>query len=66
MALRGAAQSLVHVDVLYLEVNERELYEGCAMVGELDAFLEPYGFRRVWTHMTEHGWGDAIYRKETT
>jgi len=63
MALKGAVENLVHVDVLYLEVNEKELYKGCGLTNELDDMLRPYGFERVTTVMTVHGWGDALYVK---
>lgn len=61
MALRGAMQSLSHVKALYLEVNEKELYKGCALLPEMDAYLSSYNFKRVLTSMTPHGWGDALY-----
>jgi FkbM family methyltransferase len=61
LALQGATRSLKYAKVIYLEVNEKELYRGCGLMGDMDAFLSLYGFKRVWTHMTEHGWGDAIY-----
>jgi hypothetical protein len=61
LALKGGIESLQYAKMLYLEVNEKELYKGCALVDELDAFLSTYKFKRVHTHMTHHGWGDAIY-----
>lgn len=61
LALKGGSKSLEHVDILYLEVNEKELYKDCALVGEIDAFLSE--FTRVLTKMSPHGWGDAIYVK---
>ena len=61
MALKGATQSIKHAKVLYLEVNEKELYKKCGLIDEIDAFLIQYNFKRVLTNMTRHGWGDAIY-----
>lgn len=61
MALRGAMASLSHAEALYLEVNARELYKGCGLLPEMDAFLDTHGFRRVITEMTPNGWGDALY-----
>ena len=61
MALKGAGDLIYSAAALYLEVNENELYKGCALVGEIDTFLSGYGFKRVHTEMTVHGWGDAIY-----
>ena len=63
LALKGGVESLAHADLLYLEVNERELYKGCALIGEIDTFLEVHGFKRIRTEMTRHGWGDAVYIK---
>lgn len=63
LALKGATSAIQHAKALYLEVNQNELYKGCALVGDIDAFLLQYNFHRVLTHMTHHGWGDALYVK---
>ena len=66
LALQGCGDLLKHVDYIYTEVNEKELYQGCCLVSDLDTFLNEWGFVRVLTHMTQYGWGDAFYiRKET-
>jgi FkbM family methyltransferase len=65
MALRGATKTLQYVKALYLEVNEKELYKNCGLIQDIDAFLATYHFKRVLTHMTPHGWGDALYIKDT-
>ena len=64
MALKGATHAIQFAKALYLEVNEKELYQGCALLPELDAFLAGHGFERILTRMTEHGWGDALYLKK--
>jgi hypothetical protein len=61
LALKGATNTIKYAKVLYLEVNEKELYKGCALIDEIDKFLLQYNFKRVLTNITEHGWGDAIY-----
>lgn len=63
LALKGGVNALKYADVLYLEVNEKELYKGCPNVKEIDDFLSQFGFTRVLTEMTIHGWGDAVYIK---
>lgn len=63
LALKGATKALSSAKALYLEVNEKELYEGCGLIGEIDSFVATYGFRRVLTEMTPFGWGDALYVK---
>jgi len=57
--LKGGVNTLQHVDYIFTEVNEKELYEDCAQLSELDSFL--IDFKRVETSMTQHGWGDAFY-----
>lgn len=63
MALKGAVGSLKDVKALYLEVNEKELYINCGLMKDIDEFLGKFNFKRVHTHMTHHGWGDALYIK---
>jgi FkbM family methyltransferase len=63
MALKGAPKSIKDVQALYLEVNEKELYKGCGLIGDIDLFLSKLNFKRVLTDMTQHGWGDALYIK---
>jgi FkbM family methyltransferase len=43
------------------EVNRAPLYAGCPMVGDLDTFLEPFGFARIKTNWAGGTWGDALY-----
>lgn len=64
MALRGATDAIRHAKVLYLEVNEKELYKGCGLLQDIDAFLAGHNFKRYETSMTPHGWGDALYIRE--
>jgi FkbM family methyltransferase len=63
LALKGGTNALKYANVLYLEVNEKELYTGCPNINEIDDFVFKLGFRRVLTEMTKHGWGDAVYIK---
>lgn len=64
VALKGMPDQLQHAKYLYLEVNEKPLYEGCALIDEIDGYLEGFGFIRKMTAMTKHGWGDAFYVKD--
>ena len=64
LALKGASASIKFAKALYLEVNEKELYKGCGLIGEIDDFLAKQGFKRILTKMTQYGWGDALYIKE--
>lgn len=62
LALRGAAGLLRQVQAVATEVNYREMYAGCPLIGELDQVLGTYGFRRVAVaHPSDPSWGDAFY-----
>jgi len=61
IALKGSIQSIKYASVLYLEVNEKELYKNCGLISDIDSFLSKYNFKRILTSMTSHGWGDALY-----
>lgn len=64
MVLKGFGNLFTRFDnlkAIYCEVNEEELYEGAALVGEIDAYLSQFGFVRKITKMTEYKWGDALY-----
>jgi FkbM family methyltransferase len=60
-ALKGFEKALGEVSWIYSEVNRRELYEGCGLVWELDKYLSKFGFTRVMSKWSDHGWGDALY-----
>jgi len=66
LALKGMHEQLKHLDYVYLEVNEKHLYEDCVLIDELDEFLLEHGFERNMTVMTNHGWGDALYTRKST
>ena len=63
LALKGAGDILDDVDYIYIEVNTKELYENCALLDEVEAYLHTFNFKRQTIYMTEHGWGDAFYVK---
>ena len=60
-SLLSGIKNLKYAKAIYLEVNVDELYKGCGLIGEIDDFLLQYNFKRVITHITQNGWGDALY-----
>jgi FkbM family methyltransferase len=60
-ALKSAGENINYADVIYTEVNTREVYKDCCQLPELDSFLESKGFKRELIEMTDEGWGDALY-----
>ena len=63
LVLKGATETLKHIDYIYTEVNREELYENCAMVEDMDNYLTE--FKRVQTVWKRKGFGDALYIKKT-
>lgn len=63
--LRGAYETLKHIDYIFTEVNRSDMYENCARVEQLDNYL--IDFQRVETGWASdiHGWGDALYISKT-
>lgn len=64
LALRGMESMLGDVRAIYCEVNEKELYAGCAQLDDVLDFLGERGFMCVEVEMTRHGWGDALFVRD--
>jgi len=62
--LKSLGDQIDKLDYIYLEVNDQELYKGCALIPEIDSYLSMAGFLRLKTEMTQWHWGDAFYIKE--
>lgn len=62
--LKGFEEHIQMIDYIYTEVNTKELYEGCGLLGEMDEWLSARGFERKEISMTPHGWGDAFYIRQ--
>lgn len=66
LVLKGATETLKHIDMIYTECNRDFTYENNILIEEMDAFLEPFGFKRVETYWPSlsWSWGDAIFISE--
>ncbi|WP_254173819.1 FkbM family methyltransferase [Planktothrix pseudagardhii] len=64
LALQGATHWLTYIEAINTEVNYKQLYEGSALIDDLDEFLDYYGFNRVKTVTHHPDWGDAFYVKK--
>jgi len=61
-ALKGAVSRLPEFKIVYLEVNTQHVYEGCALLPEIDKFLRGHGFeKREERIFKQWGWGDAVF-----
>lgn len=66
LALRGMDSWLTTGRWIYTEVNTEELYKGCVLLPELEAFLLERRFRlsEIRLFSKSHGWGDALFSRE--
>lgn len=62
LALKGMGSIINNIDNIYVEVNEKELYEGCCKLEDLDSFLFNLGFSRKYLTLL-NGYGNAFYLK---
>ncbi len=54
-----------HIKAFYLEVNQEDVYKGCAHVDEIDIYLMKYGFERAITaEWRSNAWTDALYLRK--
>lgn len=63
MALKSMAEHLQRIRYAYIEVNKKELYKGCPLVYDIDAYMACFGFIRKAERWTDKFWGDAFYIK---
>lgn len=63
LVLKGMTERIKAVRCLAIEINLVEVYEGCVLLPELNAYLDAAGFRAAMTRMWE-GYGDAVYLRE--
>lgn len=67
LALQGASNTLQFIEGINIEVNYEEIYQGCALIDDIDEFLNKVGFDRVATTTPyHHSWGDAFYARQPT
>jgi FkbM family methyltransferase len=64
LAFQGGERLLSHLDAINTELNYDELYAGCVLLPEVDAFLAARGFVRVDTVSAHWTWGDGFYVRE--
>lgn len=63
LALKGMGKLLEQFNWVYLEVNKEYVYEGNALVGEVDQYLKGFGFKPREEKWTGAKWGDKFYSR---
>ena len=64
--LKGMGEELDKIQLIIVEVNRDEVYEGCPMIEDIDEYLEEFGFQRIAVQWQSESWGDALYSKGKT
>jgi FkbM family methyltransferase len=62
-ALQGFGEKLREFSVIWAEYSEIELYEGSAVLRDLDSFLQAHGFSRIGRIPYHRTWGDGIWMR---
>jgi len=67
-ALKGATEILRTVRIVLLEVAFVPFYEGCPLIGDIEAFLAKRGFRReaLYASVRPEVWADGMYVRAAT
>lgn len=64
LALKGMGDLLNQFKYAYLEINKQELYKGCALWPEVEAYMKGFGFVTKEIKMSGNtGWGDCLMIK---
>lgn len=64
-ALKGMGDILNQFKWVYLEVNSDHVYEGCALLPEIEEYLSGFGFKRAELKWASANltWGDCLFIK---
>jgi FkbM family methyltransferase len=64
-ALKGMGDLLNQFKWVYLEVNSDHVYEGCALLPEIEEYLSQFGFKRAELKWASANltWGDCLFIK---
>jgi len=63
-AIKGMGDYLKYFRAANIEVNTTPVYEGCALLPEVEAYMATFGFRLIQTRFLPNcSWGDGIFVK---
>lgn len=63
-ALKGATDLLKSVNYVYSEVSREELYEGCALMPDVEKYLTNLQFELKAVDWSGSTWGDALFERK--
>lgn len=63
--LKGAQKFLTKAKFVFAEVSHGGLYEGDTSIRPIIDFLEEHNFKLAFAYINKHGWGDALFLKDS-
>jgi len=66
LVLKGAKETLKNIKIIYTEINRDYTYENNMLIGEMEEFLKPFGFKLIEQYWPSPSWswGDGIFIHE--
>jgi len=60
-ALKGGIKEINNIKVIIIKVYNKEVYENCPIINDVDNFLIDYNFKRIISEFTKENYGFALY-----
>lgn len=64
LVLKGATETLKHIDIIYTEVNRGETYKGNMLIDEMDKFLNDFEIKETYWPSPNWTWGDCLITRK--
>jgi hypothetical protein len=63
-ALKGGKENIKNINIIYIKIYTKELYNNCPLINDIDTYLNTHNFKRMITEINIYGSGIAIYKRQ--
>jgi len=63
-ALKGGKENIKNINIIYIKIYTKELYNNCPLIKDIDTYLNTHNFKRMITEINIYGSGIAIYKSQ--
>jgi hypothetical protein len=63
-ALKGGKENIKNINIIYIKIYTKELYNNCPLINDIDTYLNTRNFKRMITEINIYGSGIAIYKRQ--
>jgi hypothetical protein len=63
-ALKGGKENIKNINIIYIKIYTKELYNNCPLIKDIDTYLNTRNFKRMITEINIYGSGIAIYKRQ--